>query len=76
MGQVSEGGRVGEEESRDAGAEPQIDGRKRCGMSRAGEKVSGGVRKGVAVTTDVGGRFANAVKERVQELAKVRAELS
>ena len=54
MGQVSEGGRVGEEESRDAGAEPQIDGRKRGGMSRTGEEVSGGVRMGVAVATNVG----------------------
>ena len=53
MGQVSEGGRVGEEECRDARAEPQIDGRKRGRMSWTGEEVSGGVRMGVAVATDV-----------------------
>ena len=76
MGQVSEGGRVGEEECRNGGAEPQIDGRKRGRMSWTGEEVSGGVGMGVAVATDVSGGLPNAVKKGVEKLAKVRSELS
>ena len=51
MGQVSEGGRVGEEECRNGGAEPQIDGRKRGRISWTEEEVSGGIRMGVAAVT-------------------------
>ena len=44
-------------------------------MSWTGEEVSGGVRMGVAVATDVGGGLPNAVKKGVEKLTKVRAEL-
>ena len=73
---MSEGGGVGEEECRDGGAEPQINGRKRGRMRWTGEEVRGGVGMGITVATDVGGGFSNAVKEGVEKLAKVRAELS